>query len=1662
MEGLEMNEEQMGILRDTFGTKDIYQEAVVQAGYGNEKFVASDGISYTIPGFMSVPSGDIVPKIETYKPAPNDSETVPWYRNGEGSGINLDNYVEPKESPKQGANVPEGDLIYEEQTENVALMESLQRRHGNKSRQELLELWAGEQHFINYNITALGYDAATLESMTLQEKTDYLLQMETWDKTKAFGDGSQGFWDQLWEIGSSLATDPTTYVGIGTFGLAFAGKEGIKQASKAAIMSFLRESTKQAIKTGAKVGAIEGTLYGGVDSALRQTIEQKAVEDITDMSDVQLDPARTAVDTAVGTVAGTLLGGTLAGGFKAISNKFKTGTIAADTIDELVATTPETAPASVIDDGVPKGAIDNVTVPHNQLPPNLRKGRANYGTTPITFENDLQKSLFLAGSKKKASKHYDTYVKFAMDSLGKSREQVIDVGRALQAQIGEKIAGRAGDETVPLHTDFSYFKMDAEGAEVILPQGNTAGKIDGTGDTIQKAEQDSEYNLENSGKTQVSTTVGTYKKVKERYFKDVDPSDVLDYGAGKGKASDELGFDSFEPNASGWEPMYTDATQITKKYKGIISNAVLNVLPKSVRDAVVKDIAEKLAPGGKAYINVRKLIGDVDKAKNPEVFEDGIITSRGTFQKGFNKQELLDYLTEMVGPGYKVESSPLGTLGAIITKLDDDVAKLDEGVDKTIPISEAQTVPTEVTDEQAALAQSRSDVEGKDLPTNPKDGAPINFERTHVFDEKTSQAIMDNYKLATQTVLNADTEKAARNRLMGFKTVDDIQTFLKNYSNKIEGLEIDATVVRMLYSSEANKVARAWSGAKTKSERMNILANNPALLQSLQAITIMIQRSGTAAGRVLQSQKINVDEFNSVLGNIADSAKTIRKVSDKARLEDKDVDVAIKEAFSDKDMDKLMEEMDNLIQITADHNDHVRRALPAFNRSENIFKKLERVATEVWLSANLSSLATQYGALAGSIIKRSTLKGESYLSWSIGKALNVDGRLKWNEMKALNEGNYAQSLSTLNMLFRMYKGGTGEGAEGIMQRESLDGWNTKWDDETTHGAINSGYMGFEDPNTPFKSIINKTLDVSGNIIRAPFSLLSLADDMMKRVYYLPHIKFQLTKEANQKFPNKDQSEAHAQHISRGVAAYELFYQKKGMRNNTMKRHVVGEMEKFNKNNPDATYEQIQAAEHDALASAEELVKFTPEEQLELDTVGIDDVKHENALEYLRGMLFQTDIPVDSTTRMGKLLKTVKTARDVTPLGQTQLPYLKTVLNMTKDTIQRVPLLNLISRDIRADLAAGGGKRVDAVSKMLLGGALITQGTLMYNNGLITSTTEMKDYQTDAAAGVKGGSIRFPGTDIFIPLERIEPIGSLWRFGADGTKMTAEVDRLRSIIDKMPKGSVDPDDENTLASWAADYALVMGTLSYRILSEKSGAKSIRNLVDALNNPESDSAQQYFNSYITGFIPLHAGIKQFNEDDTTKEAKSLFEHMRKKLGLMADKYGDRDTINFLGEVDNDLKRLNHVYWRTSQPKEGDYVMAKLYELQPGFRRADNEIQLKNGVVKELSYKEVYELRTLMDHPKINVRARLFKAMASKSFQSLPDGTPGEGVGYEGFTKIAALRKVYGEAKAAAQDLYESRHRVELARHYNLEIKKSKVSVNTDGSDQRSKVVSDFLGR
>lgn len=190
--------------------------------------------------------------------------------------------------------------------------------------------------------------------------------------------------------------------------------------------------------------------------------------------------------------------------------------------------------------------------------------------------------------------------------------------------------------------------------------------------------------------TQISGTVKSYRKIYDALRAEnfdgtiLDASSGLGYGTRAGR--EEYGFDVDDiepfPDAK-YQPNYTDYSTLDKTYDVIISNAVLNVMPQDLRDAMVVKIGEMLNPGGRAFINVRGT--DVKNAGSKVAINDDLmeyfISNTGSYQKGFTSKELVSYLKDALGDGFTVEPTrKFGAVSAIVTR-DGDRLSLKAGTE---------------------------------------------------------------------------------------------------------------------------------------------------------------------------------------------------------------------------------------------------------------------------------------------------------------------------------------------------------------------------------------------------------------------------------------------------------------------------------------------------------------------------------------------------------------------------------------------------------------------------------------------------------------------------------------------------------------------------------------------------------------------------------------------------------------------------------------------------------------------------------------------------------------------------------------------------------------------------------------------------------------------
>ena len=186
-----------------------------------------------------------------------------------------------------------------------------------------------------------------------------------------------------------------------------------------------------------------------------------------------------------------------------------------------------------------------------------------------------------------------------------------------------------------------------------------------------------------SGSTQRKITADAYPTIVKLAEKKIGKviNTVLDYGAGLGLGTTRMrqeGYNvhSLEPNTENWQgdrnATYTNSSQIKQKFDLVVSLNVLNVLEPDIRDLVLDDIIDKIGQGGSAVIGVRKWKDDVDRTTTGVPAEEGQaikdIGPNKSYQRGWDGDQLLEYVQSRLPEGYSVVKIKAGKTGVLIRR----------------------------------------------------------------------------------------------------------------------------------------------------------------------------------------------------------------------------------------------------------------------------------------------------------------------------------------------------------------------------------------------------------------------------------------------------------------------------------------------------------------------------------------------------------------------------------------------------------------------------------------------------------------------------------------------------------------------------------------------------------------------------------------------------------------------------------------------------------------------------------------------------------------------------------------------------------------------------------------------------------------------------------
>jgi hypothetical protein len=271
---------------------------------------------------------------------------------------------------------------------------------------------------LEHNFSQMGYNIAKLQGadectkMALYHlQSEYAkLPMFSWNGAKRFAKG--------------LSTDPTTYAGIGTLGLGFLGRAGVKQTTKQGFKEMLRRG----ITSPYAIAALEGGSYSGLYDYFTQEIGVEAgVRD-------NIDPAQIATSTAVGAAAGPAV---VAAGEGIVRGAQKAAPVIRDLFDEA----GQAADARIANDTGVKlmsgsDPTDAINAALSYAGRKARKSGQLVGAPPeITSQkalNKLRRNLEAATAEGEPGRFwYERSGKAILDALGGNKDDADKLAQAI-------------------------------------------------------------------------------------------------------------------------------------------------------------------------------------------------------------------------------------------------------------------------------------------------------------------------------------------------------------------------------------------------------------------------------------------------------------------------------------------------------------------------------------------------------------------------------------------------------------------------------------------------------------------------------------------------------------------------------------------------------------------------------------------------------------------------------------------------------------------------------------------------------------------------------------------------------------------------------------------------------------------------------------------------------------------------------------------------------------------------------------------------------------------------------------------------------------------------------------------------------------------------------
>lgn len=226
-----------------------------------------------------------------------------------------------------------------------------------------------------------------------------------------------------------------------------------------------------------------------------------------------------------------------------------------------------------------------------------------------------------------------------------------------------------------------------------------------------------------------------------------------------------------------------------------------------------------------------------------------------------------------------------------------------------------------------------------------------------------------------------------------------------------------------------------------------------------------------------------------------------------------------------------------------------------------------------------------------------------------------------------------------------------------------------------------------------------------------------------------------------------------------------------------------------------------------------------------------------------------------TSPLGKIGGGVQSLVGNTPGLRYIVPFVRTPTNIMKYVGIRTPGLNLLSSNVRAELAVGGARRDMMLAKTTLGATLYALGAYMAAQGYIVGGGE-KNRAAEKIGGEQPYSVK--AGDTYYSFSRLDPVGMVLGLSADFTDIS---------------GHLDDTETDNLAS-AAVLAIS------RNLMSKSYLSGLVSALDAIS--QQDGKMDKFMKNMAGSaVPGIVNLMRKEDDPTAKEVWTLMDAVKARV-------------------------------------------------------------------------------------------------------------------------------------------------------------------------------------